>query len=55
MKATIFHNNEYSNIITTELDITPEECRVNIENIHTIITQQYLIFRNITKSPTHSS
>ena len=28
MKATTFHNNEYTNIIISKPDITPEEFRV---------------------------
>ena len=29
IKATISYNNEYTNIIISEPDITPEECREN--------------------------
>ena len=38
MKATITHNNEIINIIVSEPDITPEECRENLKHIHTTIT-----------------
>ena len=37
MKATIFHNNEHTNIIISKSDITPEKCRENLKYIHTII------------------
>ena len=30
MKATIFHNNEHTNIIISKPDITTEECRENL-------------------------
>ena len=49
MKATIFHNNEHTNIITSDPDITPEECRANLRSIHTTITSQYLNSRNHNK------
>ena len=42
MKPTIFHNNEHTNIIILEPDITPEECRENLNHIHTTITSKYL-------------
>ena len=48
MKATIFQNNEHTNIIS-EPDITPEECRENLKHIHTIITSQYLSSRKNNK------
>ena len=44
-----FHNNEHTNIIISEPDITPEECRENLKHIHTIITSQYLSFRKNNK------
>ena len=48
-KATIFHNNEHTNIIILEPDITPEEYRENLKHIHTIITSQYLSSRKNNK------
>ena len=42
MKATIFNNNEHTNIIISEQDITPEECRKNLKHIGITITLQYL-------------
>ena len=60
MKATIFHNNEHTNIIISKTDITTEECRENLKHIHTTITSQYLSFRknkvtNTTPFDIHSS
>ena len=49
IKATIFHNNEHTNIIISKPDITPEECRENFKCIHTTITSQYLSFRKNNK------
>ena len=49
MKATIFHNNEHTNIIISKPDITPEECRKNLKEIHTTITSQYLSSRKNKK------
>ena len=49
MKATILHNNEQTNIIISEPDITPEECRENLKHIYTIITSQYLSSRKNNK------
>ena len=49
MKATIFHSNEHTNIITTKSDITPEECQANLKRIHTSITSQYLSSRKQNK------
>ena len=49
MKATIFHNNEQTNIIISKPDITPEECRENLKHVHTTITSQYLSFRKNNK------
>ena len=49
MKATIFHNNEHTNMIISKPDITPEECRENLKHIHTTITSQYLSFRKNNK------
>ena len=46
MKASIFHNNEHTNIISKP-DITPEECRENLKHIH--ITTQYLSSRKNNK------
>ena len=34
MKATIFHNNEHTNIIISKPNITPEECRETSNNSH---------------------
>ena len=50
MKATIFHNNEHTNIIISKLDITPQECRENLKHIHTAINSQYLSSRKNNKS-----
>ena len=61
MKATIFHNNEHTNIIISKPDITTEECRKNLKHIHTTITSQYLSSRknnkvtNTTTYDIHSS
>ena len=61
MKATIFYNNEHTNIITSEPDITPEECREDLKHIHITITSQYLSSRknnnvtNTTPYDIHSS
>ena len=49
LKATIFHKNEYTNIIISEPDITPEESRENLKHIHTTSTSQYLNFRENNK------
>ena len=49
MKATIFHSNEHFNIIISDLNITPEECRENLKHIHITITSQYLSSRKTTK------
>ena len=42
IKATIFYNNEHTDIIISKLDITTEKCRENHKHIHTTITSQYL-------------
>ena len=42
IKVTIFHNNEYTNIIISKPDITPEECKEELKHNHTTITSQYL-------------
>ena len=61
MKATIFHNNDHTNIIISEPDIIPEEWRENLKHIHTTITSQYLSSRknnkvtNTTPYDIHSS
>ena len=39
-KVTMFHINEHTNIIISELDITPEEYKENLKHIHTTITSQ---------------
>ena len=49
MKATIFHNNEHTNIIISKPNITPEECRENLKHIHTTITSQNLNYRKNNK------
>ena len=49
IEATILHNNEHTNIIISEPDITPEECRESLKHIHTTITSQYLSFRKNNK------
>ena len=49
MKATVFYNNEHTNIINSILDITPKECRENFQDIHTTITSQYLNSRKTNK------
>ena len=49
MKATIFNNNEYTNIIFSKPDITPEKCKENLKHIHTTITSQYLSSRKNNK------
>ena len=42
MKASIFHSNEHTNIIISEPDVTPEECRENLKHIRTAITSTSL-------------
>ena len=37
MKTTVFYNNEHTNIIISEPDITPDEYRKNLKHIHIII------------------
>ena len=49
MKATIFHNNEHTNIIISKVDITTEKCREKLEHIYTIITSLYLDLEKKTK------
>ena len=49
MKATIFYNNEHTNIIISKPDITPVECRENLKHIHITITSQYLSSRKNNK------
>ena len=51
MKATIFHNNEHTNIIIiSKQDTTTEECREHLKHIiHTTITSQYLSSRKNNK------
>ena len=34
MKSTIFHNNDHTNIIILDPDITPEECKENLTHTH---------------------
>ena len=41
MKATIFYNNGHTNNITSDPNITTEECRENLKHIHTTVTSQY--------------
>ena len=61
MKATIFQNNEQTNVIISVPKITTEECKENLKHIHTTITSQYLSSRkknkvtNITPNDIHSS
>ena len=45
MKATIFYNNEHTNIIISKPEITPEECKENLRHIHPVITSQYFSSR----------
>ena len=45
IKAIIFYDNEHTNIIILEPDITLAECKENLKYIHTIITLQYLSSR----------
>ena len=49
MKATIFHNNEHTNIIISKPDITPEKCRENLEHIYTIIIHNTSVLEKTTK------
>ena len=49
MKASIFHNNEHTNIIISKPNITLDECRENLKHIHTTITSQYLSSRKNNK------
>ena len=34
IQDTVFHNNEYTNIIISKLDKTSEECKENLKHIH---------------------
>ena len=58
MKATIFHNNDHTNINISKPDITPEECKKNLKHIHIIITsvleKNYKV-TNTTPYDIHSS
>ena len=38
VKTTTFHNNDHTNIIIPDPDITPEECKENLKHIHTTMT-----------------
>ena len=49
MKATIFHNNEHTNIIISKVDITSEEYRENFKHIYTTIISQCLSFKKNNK------
>ena len=49
IKATIFHNNDHTNIIISDPNITTEECRENLKHIHITITSQYLSCRKNNK------
>ena len=49
MKATIFHNNEHTNIIISKPEIETVECRENIKNIHITIASKYLSSKKTTK------
>ena len=59
MKATIFYNNDHTNIIISDPDITSEKYKE--KHIHTTTTSQYLSYRknnkvtNTTPYNTHSS
>ena len=48
----IFHYHKGSNIITSNPDIAPEECKENLKHIHIIITLQYVSSRKIAKLAT---
>ena len=41
MKATIFHNNEHTNIIISKPDMTSEECRKNLKCYHHLTIPQF--------------
>ena len=49
MKSTIFDNNNHTNIIISEPEIAPEECRENLRHIHITIISQYLSSRKNNK------
>ena len=49
MKATLFHNNENTNIIILDPDITHKKCKENGKHILTAITLQSSIVEKITK------
>ena len=49
IKDTIFSDNEHTNIIISESDITTEKCRKKLKHIHTTITSQYLSSRKNNK------
>ena len=42
MKTTFFYNNEHTNIIISDQNITIKEYKENLKHIHTTITSQYL-------------
>ena len=48
-KSPTFHNNDHINIIISDPDITPDECKENLQHIYTTITSQYLSFIKNTK------
>ena len=48
-KVTIFYDNEHTNIIISDPNITTEECRENLKHIFTTIISQYLSSRKSSK------
>ena len=49
IKTTIFHNNEHTNIVISDLNKTTEECGENLKHIYTAITSLYLSSRKNNK------
>ena len=46
MKATISYRNDHTDIIISDPDIKPVECKEKLKHIHITITSQYLSCRN---------
>ena len=55
MKASVFHNNEHTNIVISKLDITPEECRKTSTHSHYLSSRKHNKVTNTTPYNIHSS
>ena len=49
-KATTFHNNEHTNNIISDPDITTEKCKENLKHIDTTIILQYFSSKKNNKA-----